>query len=278
MLSVHLRGHRYRVLPHADSVQVPRSTTVYPDRLHCRRPLDVSADVCAQHRVVHRRPTDPRDGSRHRPPKPQTPRFSLTLDFTVWYAIGSFIVYWIVYGISKSSTNLGDWQYRIPILCQIVVPSIITAGMFWCPESPRWLVETGRVERARESLSRTRIPSDVEEELGAIVAAVNFEKAVVDSSHKWWTPCKCCQHMCIVRPNSRPRSYATEGTFSPPSFPCRALHQRWPAGELPCSFSSLTRRSQEAPCCRAIRLLCTRASLATPIPSSSSTPSTPLLP
>lgn len=116
----------------------------------------------------------------------------------MWYAIGSFIVYWIVYGISKSSTNLGDWQYRIPILCQIVVPSIITAGMFWCPESPRWLVETGRVERARESLSRTRIPSDVEEELGAIVAAVNFEKAVVDSTHKWWTPCQCCPQMCIV--------------------------------------------------------------------------------
>lgn len=84
---------------------------------------------------------------------------------------------------------MGIWQWRIPLFVQIPIPIFIIVSMFFCPESPRWLVENDRVEEARKALAEVRFDG-VDEEISDIVTAVAYEKATVKHWDKWWAPCK----------------------------------------------------------------------------------------
>ena len=99
------------------------------------------------------------------------------------------MVYWAAYGTQKSP-QLGIWQWRVPILLQVFFPILVIGTMFWCPESPRWLVERGKLEKARANLARVRAPDQVEQELEDIIMAVQYEKASEHNSGKWYAPCK----------------------------------------------------------------------------------------
>lgn len=107
----------------------------------------------------------------------------------VGYTVGAAIVYWAAFGASKSA-HLGLWQFRIPIMMQLFFPTVVIVGLFFCPESPRWLVEKGRIEQARRSLQFVRSGEKVEEELANIMVAIEYEQQVVDPNAKWYTPCK----------------------------------------------------------------------------------------
>lgn len=48
--------------------------------------------------------------------------------------------------------------------------------MLFAPESPRWLVQHGHIDRAREVLQATRPAADVEEELLSFQEAVAYER------------------------------------------------------------------------------------------------------
>ncbi|KAJ5646398.1 hexose carrier protein [Penicillium lividum] len=58
-------------------------------------------------------------------------------------AIGTLISYWIDFGASYGSPDL---TWRFPIAFQIVFGLLIIAGMFFLPESPRWLFFQERYE------------------------------------------------------------------------------------------------------------------------------------
>lgn len=105
----------------------------------------------------------------------------------VWYTIGAFIVYWVAYGCAKVP-SLGLWQFRIPIILQILLPGAVIVSLFFCPESPRWLVEQDRIEDARKSLAYVRREDEVEPELDSIVAAVYYEKTTIDLNQSWYAP------------------------------------------------------------------------------------------
>ncbi|KAK9235400.1 putative quinate permease [Lipomyces kononenkoae] len=82
--------------------------------------------------------------------------------------------------------GLGNWQWRIPTLIQIVTPTMICVCVSFCPESPRWLVANNRIDAARKSLERVRPEEEVETELREIEAAVLYEKEITKGRYKQW--------------------------------------------------------------------------------------------
>ena len=65
-----------------------------------------------------------------------------------WY-VGGLVAAWTTYG----TRNYGDsWAWRIPSVCQAIVPLVALAGFILAPESPRWLISVGRHEEARAIL------------------------------------------------------------------------------------------------------------------------------
>jgi Sugar (and other) transporter len=60
------------------------------------------------------------------------------------------------------------WQWGIPVLLQCMAPVLCCSLIWFCPESPRWLVQKGRDEDARKALMRIREPQEVESELQGV--------------------------------------------------------------------------------------------------------------
>ena len=54
-------------------------------------------------------------------------------------------------GTSKMSST---WSWRLPLLLQIVPPIIVIVCALFCPESPRWLIQKGRLEEAKAILCK----------------------------------------------------------------------------------------------------------------------------
>lgn len=85
----------------------------------------------------------------------------------------------------------GNAQWRVPLGIQCVPAVILIIGLFWLPESPRWLVQHGQDERAREVLKL--LHSDLggdngedfsEREYTQIKQQIEYEREVDIKS--WW--------------------------------------------------------------------------------------------
>jgi SP family galactose:H+ symporter-like MFS transporter len=82
--------------------------------------------------------------------------------FQLAITVGILLAYLVDYGFAR----MQGWRWMFGLA---VVPAAIFAlGMFYLPESPRWLVRRGRRDSARAILSRVRDSSDVEAELQEI--------------------------------------------------------------------------------------------------------------
>lgn len=76
------------------------------------------------------------------------------------------------------------------------VPSaIMLFGLFFMPESPRWLASEGRIDQARKVLKRIRDSDDVEEEIEEILLSKQREHLAINDEtncgifwHIWKTP------------------------------------------------------------------------------------------
>ncbi|KAH8588133.1 lactose permease [Bisporella sp. PMI_857] len=68
----------------------------------------------------------------------------------MWW-IGSIVASWTIYGCSKFDS---DYAFRIPIWGQLLSSVIVGVGVWFLPESPRWLIARGRQEEARAVLAR----------------------------------------------------------------------------------------------------------------------------
>ncbi|KAK4144466.1 general substrate transporter [Dichotomopilus funicola] len=66
-----------------------------------------------------------------------------------WY-IGSIIASWVVYGCAFLDS---PDAWRIPIWCQMVTSGIVCLGVFFLPESPRWLMAQDRHDDAARVLA-----------------------------------------------------------------------------------------------------------------------------
>lgn len=64
---------------------------------------------------------------------------------------GFFIAQWLGYGCFQVDS---PFQWRFPLAFQIVPGLVMAAGVWFMPESPRWLVEKARYEEAQQVLSK----------------------------------------------------------------------------------------------------------------------------
>ncbi|KAJ4125122.1 sugar transporter-like protein [Fusarium oxysporum] len=60
-------------------------------------------------------------------------------------AIGTFVAYWIDFGLSYVNSSV---QWRFPVAFQIVLAAGLLGGILFMPESPRWLLAHGKKEQA----------------------------------------------------------------------------------------------------------------------------------
>jgi MFS family permease len=82
--------------------------------------------------------------------------------FAYWVNIGS-IVGAVVVNFTKH--RMDKLSYRIPIACLYIVPTLLAIGLFFVPESPRWLLHKGRDSQARQSLEQLRYGAVTGDEL-----------------------------------------------------------------------------------------------------------------
>ncbi|CAE6440618.1 unnamed protein product [Rhizoctonia solani] len=75
---------------------------------------------------------------------------------------GVMLSFWTNYGLqTNAKSDTDNWIWRAAFIIQMVPGIIMTMGMVTQPESPRYLVQRGRIEEAAHSLSRLRArPSD----------------------------------------------------------------------------------------------------------------------
>ncbi|OKL60246.1 hypothetical protein UA08_04577 [Talaromyces atroroseus] len=79
------------------------------------------------------------------------------------YYVGSIIASWVTYGTAFFD---GESAFRIPIWLQLVISGIIAMGIWFSPETPRWLMAHGRREEA-------------EKVLASLILKTGFDK-------RWW--------------------------------------------------------------------------------------------
>jgi MFS family permease len=70
----------------------------------------------------------------------------------------------------------GDWAWRFPSIFQIVGPVYIIIVVWFCPESPRWLVKAGQREKALGVLAKLHANGDEQDGL------VQFEITQIDEA------------------------------------------------------------------------------------------------
>ena len=66
-------------------------------------------------------------------------------------AVGTFIAYWIVFGLSYVPTSA---QWRFPVAFQVFLALVVFCAIVDLPESPRWLLGHNRIEEARHVLGK----------------------------------------------------------------------------------------------------------------------------
>ncbi|GAA5859009.1 hypothetical protein JCM8547_003966 [Rhodosporidiobolus lusitaniae] len=102
----------------------------------------------------------------------------IATSFGAAYWVGAVVASWSTFGSTYMSSN---WAWRLPALLQGIASLIQVVALWWCPESPRWLVSQGRTEEAQQILAKYHANGDDQDdlvlsELAQIQTALNLEK------------------------------------------------------------------------------------------------------
>ncbi|RQM06199.1 hypothetical protein DH86_00003314 [Scytalidium sp. 3C] len=114
---------------------------------------------------------------------PRKVRGALVAGYQFCITIGILLASCIVYGTERMS-NTG--AYRIPIAIQWIWAIILGTGLLFLPDSPRYFVKRGNLDKAANSLSRLRgqpVDSDyIKYELAEIVANDEYERSLIPAT------------------------------------------------------------------------------------------------
>ncbi|KAL6802484.1 general substrate transporter [Trichoderma sp. SZMC 28013] len=119
-----------------------------------------------------------------------------------WYA-GATIAAWVTYGTNYMGVT-DEWAWRLPSLLQALLPLVQLCGSFFIPESPRYLVDVGKEDKAREILVKYHAGNDaanmplVELELSEIKIAISHDKNSQEVSWGAFLRTKANRHRLFV--------------------------------------------------------------------------------
>lgn len=116
-----------------------------------------------------------------------------------WY-VGGTIGAFVTFG---TRNMIGNWSWKIPTILQVLIPIIALPGLFFCPESPRWLISVDRVEEAREVLYRAHGGHEslalIDHEIVEISTALRLEReAARSASYMEMTRTKGNRHRLFI--------------------------------------------------------------------------------
>lgn len=104
-------------------------------------------------------------------------RAIVTTIYNTCYAIGAIIAAWATYG---TLTIQSQWAWRLPSLLQFVTPAIQFSLIWFVPESPRYLINKDKPEKAKAILEKYHGPASgqefVDAEFAEIVQTIQLEK------------------------------------------------------------------------------------------------------
>ncbi|KAI1071621.1 hypothetical protein LB507_005516 [Fusarium sp. FIESC RH6] len=102
--------------------------------------------------------------------------------FEILLQFSQIVGFWVNYGVNIHISPTNDAQWHIPFGLQLAPGSLLVLCMFFQPESPRWLLNAGRIDQARKVLQRLRqLPADHEYlnwEIDAVLNEIEEEKAM----------------------------------------------------------------------------------------------------
>ena len=108
---------------------------------------------------------------------------------------------WITFGTAVLAPN--SWSWRLPSLLQ-AAPSVFQLIMaFLMPESPRWLIATGRQDKARQILTKYHAEGDehaeiVRFEMAEIQHTLEVERINNASSWSAWFRTRANRHRFLI--------------------------------------------------------------------------------
>jgi sugar porter (SP) family MFS transporter len=111
---------------------------------------------------------------------PKKVRGALVSGYQFCITIGILLASCVNYG---TQNRMDTGSYRIPIAIQMIWAIILGTGLFLLPESPRYYVKKGNLERATQVLTRLRGEPEgseyIQQELAEIVANHEYELSVI---------------------------------------------------------------------------------------------------
>jgi sugar porter (SP) family MFS transporter len=114
---------------------------------------------------------------------PKAVRGALVAGYQFCITIGILLASVVVY-TTKDRTDTGN--YRIPIGIQFAWALILAGGLMTLPDSPRYFVKRGQLEKAGDALRRLRghpVDSDyIQNELAEIVANEEYERSIIPTT------------------------------------------------------------------------------------------------
>ena len=85
---------------------------------------------------------------------------------------GGMLGFWINYATDRTIDVSNKAQWIIPLALQLFPGVMLVFGLFWCPESPRWLARGDNFDAAEKILTTLRgLPSSnpcIQREMGEI--------------------------------------------------------------------------------------------------------------
>ncbi|KAJ9243878.1 hypothetical protein DTO169E5_2220 [Paecilomyces variotii] len=115
-------------------------------------------------------------------------RAQITAMYMTFFYVGSTTAAWSCYGSLHVTSS---WSWRLPVMLQIPWAILQLSIVFFCPDSPRWLVAKGRENEARQVLVKYHANNAqddelVEKEFQEIIIDLRAEKEEGTSGSRGW--------------------------------------------------------------------------------------------